>query len=105
MILPASSTALGLEELHRVLPWRALRNERVSAWSVGEHVHHCCLASLAIADGLASSSPPVPGSWRTLVGRFVLWRGRLPRGRARSPEFSRPPEVGAEGARGAPRHD
>lgn len=81
---------LGLADLRAAVAHRAVRAPQVSGWSVGMHVEHCCLSMRAIHDALARSRPPAPRSWRSLIGRLALWRGRLPRGRARAPQFALP---------------
>jgi len=81
---------LGLVDLRAAVPHYAVQAPQVSGWSVGMHVHHCCLVIQAVHDALAASRPPAPRMWRSLIGRLVLWRGRFPRGRARAPEFALP---------------
>jgi len=88
---------LGLGDLRAAVPHAAAQAPQISDWSVGMHVHHCCLSIQAIHDTLARSRPPAPRTWRTLLGRLVLWRGRFPRGRARAPKFAHPaPDLSAE---------
>ncbi|MCE9594426.1 MAG: DUF1569 domain-containing protein [Planctomycetes bacterium] len=67
-----------------------MRIERISRWSVGMHVHHCALSVSAIVTELERSVPPPPFAWRSWIGRIVVWRGRLPRGRAQAPEQVQP---------------
>jgi hypothetical protein len=60
----------------------------VSGWSVGEHLHHTTLVNTAI---LRQMQQWLTGDLETrqgtpnMAGRLVLWLGRLPRGRGRSP--------------------
>lgn len=58
----------------------------VSKWTVGEHVHHCCLSIKSIVHGLERSTPPPPPSRVSIPRSAVFLVGRIPRGRARSPE-------------------
>jgi len=81
---------LGLHDLRAAVPHAQARAPQISAWSVGMHVHHCCLSMHAIRDRLADSSSRAPWTWRSLIGRLVLRRGRLPRGRAQAPKVARP---------------
>lgn len=62
----------------------------VSAWSVGMHVHHCCLAMIGICNALRDSTPPPPVTLGDLARRPLLWIGRIPRGRAQAPARVRP---------------
>jgi hypothetical protein len=58
----------------------------VSNWSVGMHVHHCCLVMIGVCRSLQASSPPPPASRTPWMRRVVFTTGRLVRGRAQSPE-------------------
>jgi hypothetical protein len=64
----------------------------VSKWSVGMHIHHCCLAATGICRALAESSPPPPASGFSFVTWIVFLMGRIPRGRGKSPEVAVPEE-------------
>jgi len=72
--------------LHTAVP-------RVSAWSPAEHLHHAALVNTAIFERmrqwLAGDLAGQDGS-PTLGGHLVLWLGRLPRGRGRSPAAFQP---------------
>lgn len=59
----------------------------VSLWSVGEHVHHCCLSMIGISKSLRKSTPPAPRVRPTVARTAVLYFGFIPRGRAKSPSF------------------
>lgn len=115
-----------LAELDRALEWAGdpavfeARAADISAWAVGEHLEHLLLADRtilgwveAVAEGRReaggrSADPGDPDGVRgaetsrggpTWRGRAVLWTGRIPRGKGRSPEFAVPlgrprPEVG-----------
>jgi len=58
----------------------------VSGWSVGMHVHHCCLAMIGTCRVLDRSEPPPPPSRPPVIKMVVFTTGRIIRGRARSPE-------------------
>ncbi len=58
----------------------------VSKWSVGMHVHHCCLAMIGVCEILSTSTPPPPHSRFSLISALVFSSGRIPRGRGRSPD-------------------
>ena len=57
----------------------------VSKWSVGMHVHHCCLAMIGVCDSLLASEPPPPHTGFSLVTSAIFLTGRIPRGRGKSP--------------------
>ena len=62
----------------------------VSKWSIGMHVHHCCLVIVGISRSLAASKPPPPRVRRSLLASFLLRIGRIPRGRAKTAEAALP---------------
>ena len=76
----------GLEDLRSSVASAALRAPAVSEWSIGMHVHHCCLTMIAICQSLIASTPPPPRSRFSLVTALVFSSGRFPRGRARAPD-------------------
>ena len=70
----------------------ALRVPAVSEWSIGMHVHHCCLGMIEICHSLIASTPPPPRSGFSLKRSLVFFSGRIPRGRFRSPDIVVPKE-------------
>ena len=80
----------GLEDFRTSVPSAALRAPAVSEWSIGMHVHHCCLAMIRICQSLTASTPPTPRSRFSLVTTLVFLSGRIPRGRGRSPDVVLP---------------
>ena len=80
----------GLEDLRTSVANVALRAPAVSEWSIGMHVHHCCLAMIEICQSLIASSPPTPRSRFSLLRALVFLSGRFPRGRGRSPDVALP---------------
>ena len=62
----------------------------VSSWSVGEHIHHCCLSMIGVSKSLRKSTPPAPRTKPTIPRAAVFYLGFIPRGRARSPSFVLP---------------
>jgi hypothetical protein len=66
-------------------PDLSARNERVSGWSVAEHVDHMYKVAMSIVRRLAdASAEPLPRGVNFL-GRLVLLFGWIPRGRGKSP--------------------
>jgi hypothetical protein len=82
----------GLDELKKFIPRADVLVPDVSKWSVGMHVQHCCLATIAVCDSLVASEPPVPRSSFSLVSSAIFLTGRIPRGRGKSPEQAIPRE-------------
>ena len=72
-----------------------LRREPVSAWSIAEHCQHLTLADTGILDHLEEAEPPpeLAGKGPTLMGRFLLFTGTIPRGRAKAPSFVSPRDL------------
>ena len=75
-----------LEAFRNCIPKADLCVPAVSKWSVGMHVHHCCLAMIGICQALSASPPPPPRSRFSLIPALVFLSGRIPRGRGRSPD-------------------
>ncbi len=69
------------------------RVERVSAWSVADHLAHLAKSNQAMAGAIRSLLAPGSGQAArglTLVGRAVLATGWIPRGAGKAPESTRP---------------
>lgn len=80
----------GLDVLKGFIPKADVKAPDVSQWSVGLHVQHCCLATIAVCESLVASEPPVPRSSFSLVTSAIFLTGRIPRGRGKSPEQAIP---------------
>jgi hypothetical protein len=76
----------GLKELRAAVANIGVSAPRFSQWSVGMHVHHCCLSMIGVCTALGASTPPPPRSRPSLASGIVLLTGRIPRGRAKSPQ-------------------
>ena len=59
-------------------------NERVSRWSVGEHVDHVLKSTQSVLKRIDSKDTLPRGI--SLLGRVILTLGWIPRGRGRTPE-------------------
>jgi hypothetical protein len=75
-----------IEALRRVVARAHVRAPEVSKWSVGMHIHHLCLAMDGVCDLLLASEPPPPRVGTSILTTAVLLIGRIPRGRAESPD-------------------
>jgi hypothetical protein len=82
----------GLNLLKGFIPKADVVAPDVSKWSVGMHIQHCCLATIAVCDSLVASEPPVPRSGFSIVTSAIFLTGRIPRGRGKSPEQAIPRE-------------
>ena len=85
---PIPPLQLAHESLHAIralIPQRDVTVAAVSAWSVGEQIHHAALVARAISERLDRSGQPAPRTLRSLLGQVVLWRNGFPRGRAKAP--------------------
>jgi hypothetical protein len=80
-----SRNDFGLDELREAVK-HAEATAGFSQWSVGMHVHHCCLAMIGTCRALDKSEPPPPPSRPPVIRMVVFTTGRIIRGRARSPE-------------------
>jgi hypothetical protein len=52
----------GLEYFRASVGDASVRVPAISDWSIGMHVHHCCLAMIGICGSLKESVPPPPRS-------------------------------------------
>ena len=69
------------------------RVERVSAWSVADHLAHLAKSNQAMAEAIRKIIEPgfaEGAGGLTLVGRAVLFTGWIPRGAGKAPENTRP---------------
>ena len=76
-----------IEELRAAVPQAGVAAPAISQWSVGMHVHHCCLSMIGISKTLRKSTPPRPRTPPSLARSIVLKLGYIPRGRAQSPSI------------------
>lgn len=84
------SSNYGLEDLRSAVANAALCVPAISEWTIGMHVHHCCLATVGFCRSLIASTPPAPRSRFSFVSTVILTSGRIPRGRGRTPDAGRP---------------
>ncbi len=80
--LPAD---LHLDEMRHAAARADVSLSRESAWSVGMHVEHCCLAMVKIHRSLVGSTPPAPRVGFSLRRWIVLRIRTIPRGRVQAP--------------------
>ncbi|MDH3403645.1 MAG: DinB family protein [Acidobacteriota bacterium] len=88
------------DELAAWAPRGDVRADRVSGWSIGQHLDHLCKADRSIVARFAEpATEPLPPL--TLAGRLVLATGWIPRGRGKAPaavapELASPAELAAQ---------
>ena len=77
------------DELYRLSEVAPRRVERISNWSVGQHLNHLMKADRSIFEFFPN---PDEGPLRavTPVGRIVLWSGWIPRGKGKAPVATQP---------------
>lgn len=68
------------------------RNESVSKWSVGMHIHHSILVGLGIAERLEASNPGGSKPSFSLLRSTVFLTRTIPRGRGKASESVIPDE-------------
>jgi len=66
---------------------------KISGWTIQQHLEHLWRSDRMIVDWLGrvgEGSVTTDGSGFTVPGLAVIWLGRIPRGRGRAPEVTRP---------------
>jgi hypothetical protein len=81
---------VGLDDLRSALKDADVRALDVSQWTVGMHVHHCCLGMIGVCKALIASSPPAPPARFSMAASYVFLTGRIPRGRGKAAEAVTP---------------
>jgi len=91
----ARRIARQFEELTALTEVAQCRVERISGWSVGQHLHHLMKSDRSIFRFFPqpSSDEVQPVS---AIGRIVLWSGWIPRGKGRAPAATEPEAPGVE---------
>jgi hypothetical protein len=84
-----------LEQLSRLAEDERSAEVPKEGWSVSQHIEHLVLAGEVIVGNIEASLSLPAEKWRTNgrmrpMGRMVMLMGRIPRGRAKSPQISTP---------------
>ncbi len=81
---------LAIEQLTNTLvsyvPMLTNKKTSVSAWSVGEQLHHTLLVNESILTKIMANES-VEGKPTTLIGRIILFLGVIPRGKGKAPKI------------------
>jgi hypothetical protein len=83
-----------LQKLAILLNSSSVTNSRISKWSVGEHIEHLLIADEGIVKSILQADKR-PQSPINLIGRIVLFIGKIPGGR-KSPEAALPKKIPVE---------
>lgn len=75
-----------LDTLAELMPFAERRVEEVSQWSVGQHIEHTLLATIAISEALVDSTAGEKRQRFSLLRWILFTLGWFPRGSAKSPE-------------------
>ena len=87
---PRHLVATSLSKIEDLFNDAEMRDDSVSAWSVGEQLHHALLAANKIMESLLASVPGERKESLNLRRKAILTMGKIPRGRGKAPEASRP---------------
>ena len=85
-----------LTKLNNHIPRWAVKNEKVSKWTVGMQIEHCLLGTRGICSALANSKPHTGKIKKGFLRRIIFLTGTIPRGRGRAPSAAIPNEQTTE---------
>lgn len=79
-----------VDELEGYIPQLDVRNESISASSVGWQIEHSLLVISSVIEGIKRSSPAT-FTWSFRPLKYVIfWKGGIPRGKAKAPKVVMP---------------
>jgi hypothetical protein len=85
-----------LDELESFIPQLEVRNDAISASTVGWQIEHDLLVISSVIEGVKRSDP-TKYKWRFKPLKYViLWRGVIPRGKVGAPKLVTPGEITQE---------
>jgi hypothetical protein len=85
-----------LDELESYIPQLEVRNEAISASTVGWQIEHDLLVISSVIEGVKRSDP-TKYKWRFTFFKYVIfWRGVIPRGKVGAPKLVTPGEITQE---------
>jgi len=85
-----------LDELEGYIPQLEVRNDVISASTVGWQIEHDLLVISSVIEGVKRSNP-ASYKWRFKPLKYViLWRGVIPRGKVGAPKLVTPGEITQE---------
>ncbi len=82
-----------LDELESYIPQLEVRNDAISASTVGWQIEHDLLVISSVIEGVKRSDPAAY-KWQFKPLKYVvLWRGVIPRGKVGAPKLVTPGEI------------
>jgi hypothetical protein len=82
-----------LDELESYIPHLEVRNDAISASTVGWQIEHDLLVISSVIEGVKRSDPAAY-KWQFKPLKYVvLWRGVIPRGKVGAPKLVTPGEI------------
>ena len=85
-----------LDELASHIADMEKRNERISASTVGWQIEHSLMTIRFVTKGLLASDPSLFSRSFNFTKIFILFTGKMPRGKARAPKYVLPDELNEE---------
>lgn len=79
-----------VDDFRKLASHSDLSSKEVSSWSIGTHLHHCCLVMIGVCKLLKKITRPAPPVKWSLIKSLVFFTKFIPRGRARAPEVTIP---------------
>lgn len=68
-------------------------NDKISRWSVYEHLEHILLANIGICKMIIAGETPTEKKRKSILGQASLYFGYIPRGQAESPTYVAPKKI------------
>lgn len=87
-----SSLRITVAALEKYTEQWEIRDERISAASVGWHIDHCLKVIHNVCEALKSSDPQMYKSNFNFIRLYIFLRGSIPRGKGEAPKSVRPKE-------------
>jgi hypothetical protein len=85
-----------LDELASHIADMEKRNERISASTVGWQIEHSLMTIRFVTKGLLASDPSLFSRSFNFTKIFILFTGKMPRGKAKAPKYVLPDEFNEE---------
>lgn len=93
---PTTLVLQTLKNLDSRIPKHSIRNEKISAWTVGMQIEHCLKSTIGICKAITNSEPYRGKIKKGLIRRIIFLTGMIPRGRGKAPAAAIPDEQTTE---------